>query len=133
MPLQHHKGSAQIYQNVPQIHPHPTSCTGLTVYKGGHIRLFIAHIKMLKHVLYIQCGCGMQSEVSVNLNNNMTTSLRLRYFPKSMKLNPPPPISIRPKWRKILNFLNKYVISIVQLLLVDYSWIGRYIMYMQTL
>jgi hypothetical protein len=31
----------------------------------------------------------MQSEASVNLNNDITTSLRLRYTPKYLKISPP--------------------------------------------
>jgi hypothetical protein len=46
------------------------------------------HIKVLKHFVYIQYGCGMQSEAYVNHSHDITTSLRLRSTPISRKSTP---------------------------------------------
>jgi len=53
----------------------------------------------------------MQSEASVNLNNDITTSLRLRYTPKYLKISPP----LGENSEKLLN---KCVISLFNVYLL---------------
>jgi hypothetical protein len=55
------------------------------------------HIKVPKHFVCIQYGCGVQSEAFCTLNHDITTSLRLRFTPKTPKsaLNLHRPNSVR--------------------------------------
>ena len=46
------------------------------------------HLKLLKHFVYIQYGCGMQSMGVCSLNHDLTTSYRLGHTPFSLKFNP---------------------------------------------
>jgi hypothetical protein len=46
------------------------------------------HIKVPKYFVYIQYGCGIQSEACCGLNHDITTSYRLRSTPKSPKSTP---------------------------------------------
>jgi hypothetical protein len=48
------------------------------------------HLKVLKHFVYIQYGCGMQSMEAVGLNHDTTTSYRYRlgHIPFSLKFTP---------------------------------------------
>jgi hypothetical protein len=48
------------------------------------------HIKVPKHFVYIQYGCGIQSEAIRSLNHDITTSHGLRSTPKTRKIHPPP-------------------------------------------
>ena len=43
------------------------------------------HLKLLKHFVYIQYGCGMQSMGVCSLNHDTTTSYRLGHTPFSLK------------------------------------------------
>ena len=45
------------------------------------------HLKVLKHFVYIQCGCGMQSMGVFSLNHDTTTSYRLGHTPFPLKFN----------------------------------------------
>jgi hypothetical protein len=45
-------------------------------------------MKVLKHFLYIQYGCGMQSVVVYSLNHDTTTSFRLHLTPIFQNLAP---------------------------------------------
>jgi hypothetical protein len=49
------------------------------------------HLKVLKHFIYIQYGCGMQSLGVWSLNHDTTTSYRYRlgHAPFSLKFTPP--------------------------------------------
>ncbi len=47
------------------------------------------HMKVLKHFIYFQYGCGMQLAVVYSLNHDTATSFGLRLTPIS-KLLPPP-------------------------------------------
>jgi|688.fasta_scaffold610474_1 hypothetical protein len=46
------------------------------------------HIKVLKHYVYIQHGCGMQSEASCSLIHDTPTSLGLAHTPIFQKFHP---------------------------------------------
>ena len=46
------------------------------------------HIKVPKGFVYIQYGCGVQFEACCSLNNDITTSYRLRSTPKTPKSTP---------------------------------------------
>ncbi len=53
-----------------------------------HPHVHPQHIKVLKHILYIWNGCGMQSMGLCNLNHDFTTSLRLSHTPNFPKIYP---------------------------------------------
>jgi hypothetical protein len=46
------------------------------------------HLKVLKHFVYIQYGCGMLSMGVCSLNHDTTTSYRLGHTPFSLKIHP---------------------------------------------
>ncbi len=48
----------------------------------------IQHIKVTKHFVYIQYGCGMQTEACCCLNNDITTSHGLRSTPNTPTSTP---------------------------------------------
>jgi hypothetical protein len=64
---------AQPYPSFPKIHPHLHMYYGIRVYPYAHPQ----HLKVLKHFVYIQYGCGMQSKGVCGLNHDTTTSYRL--------------------------------------------------------
>jgi hypothetical protein len=55
---------------------------GIRVYPYTHPQL----IKVLKHFVYIQYGCGIQSMGVCSLNHDTTTSYRLSHTPFFLKL-----------------------------------------------
>jgi len=55
---------AQPYPSFPKIHPHLHMYYGIRVYPYAHPQ----HLKVLKHFVYIQYGCGMQSKGVCGLN-----------------------------------------------------------------
>ncbi len=73
----HHIGS-QVYTVYPlnsKIHPRPAEAYHC---KGGPICLYRQHIKVPKHCVYIQYGCGVQSEDCCSLSFDISmTSHRL--------------------------------------------------------
>jgi hypothetical protein len=80
MTLQHHSGSdlaPQKSRSAPHLH-RPMS---VRVDPYGHSH----HLKLPKHCVYIQYGCGVQSEACCSLNHDITTSLELRSTLKSPK------------------------------------------------
>ena len=68
MTPQHHSGSPihQFSKFGPPT-PHRNYSVRVNPYAHSH------HIKVLKHIVYIQYGCGMQSEASISLNHDTTT------------------------------------------------------------
>ena len=64
-------------------HLHRRNSVRMAPYGHSHL------IKLSRHFVYIQYGCGMQSEASCSLNHDMTTSLRLRSTPQTPKSTPP--------------------------------------------
>ena len=46
------------------------------------------HLKVLKHFVYIQYGCGMQLMGVFSLNHDTTTSYKARPYPISPKIHP---------------------------------------------
>jgi len=46
------------------------------------------YLKVLKHFVYIQYGCGMQSMGVCSLNHDLTTSYRLGHAPFFLKFTP---------------------------------------------
>jgi len=58
------------YPVFPKIHPPLHMYYGIRVYPYAHPQ----HLKVLKHFVYIQYGCGMQSMGVYSLNHDTTTS-----------------------------------------------------------
>ena len=71
---------------------------GVDPYDRSH------HINEPKHFVYIQHGCGMQSEASCSLNHDITTSLGLRSTQKKHKIRPPPAQACQCKGKLIWPF-----------------------------
>ena len=46
------------------------------------------HMKVLKHIVYFQYGCGMQSVMVYSLNHDITTSFALSHTPIFLKSTP---------------------------------------------
>jgi hypothetical protein len=60
------------------------SINGIRVHPYVHPQ----HLKVLKHSVYIQHGCGMQSMGVFSLNHDTTTSYRLGHTPFFLKFSP---------------------------------------------
>jgi hypothetical protein len=54
---------------------------GISVGEGGHPYAHPQHMKVLKHLIYIQYGCGKQSAGVYSLNHDTTTSFGIRLTP----------------------------------------------------
>ncbi len=67
----------------PKIHPH-LHYYGIRVHPYAHPQ----HFKVLKHFVYIQYGCGMQSMKVCSLIHDTTTSYRLGHTPEFLKFTP---------------------------------------------
>jgi hypothetical protein len=67
-----------------KIHPHLYGHNSVRVHPYAHPQ----HLKVLKHFLFIQYGCGMQSLGVLILNHDTTTSYRLGHTPFSLKFTP---------------------------------------------
>jgi len=65
--------------------PTCTSIMAIRVYPYAHPQ----HLKVLKHFVYIHCGCGMHSIGVCSLNHDFTTSYRLGHTPLFLKFTPP--------------------------------------------
>ena len=63
--------------------PTCTMCYSYRVYPP-----YVQHLKVLKHFVYIQYGCGMQSMGVFSLNHDLTTSFRLSHTPFFLKFAP---------------------------------------------
>jgi hypothetical protein len=72
------------YPNFPKFGPHLYRYSSVGVHPYAHPQ----HMKVLKHFLYIQYGCGMQSVVVYGLNHDTATSFGLRLTPIIQKLAP---------------------------------------------
>ncbi len=78
----HHSDLAM--PNFPKIHPHQYRRNSVRVHPYAHPQ----HLKVLKHFLYIQYGCEMQSMGICSLNHDLTTSYRLGHNPFPLKFTP---------------------------------------------
>jgi hypothetical protein len=67
-----------------KIHPHPYGRNSVRVHPYAHP----LHLKVLKHFVYFQYGCGMQSMGVGSLNHDLTTSYRLGHTPFFLKFTP---------------------------------------------
>ena len=65
---------------------HLQRCISIRVYPYAHPHP--QHLKVLKHFVYIQYGCGMQSMGVCSLNHDTATSYRLGHTPFSLKSTP---------------------------------------------
>ncbi len=66
------------------MHPPITTPDALHMHYGIRVHpnfVHPPHIKVLKHFVYIQYGCGIKSKARCSLNNDSTTSFRLRFTP----------------------------------------------------
>jgi hypothetical protein len=69
--------------NFPKFTP---TCTGISV--RVHPYAHPQHIKVLKHIVYIQYGCGIQYEASCSLNHGTPTSFGFAHTPFFQNLAP---------------------------------------------
>ena len=95
-------------RSAPKPQSPPPTCTGLNIvrvdpYAHSH------HIKVPKHFVYIQYGCGIQSEACCSLNYDFTTSLRLRSAPKTPK---PTPHLHRPSSVRVDPYVHSHHINV---------------------
>jgi len=65
----------------------PTPCTRITAIRV-YPYAYPQYLKVLKHFVYIQYGCGMHSMGVCSLNHDTTTSYRLSHTPFFLKFNP---------------------------------------------
>ena len=65
------------YQNFPKFGPHLHRYNSVRVHPYAHPQ----HMKVLKHFVYFQNGCGRQSVVAYSLNHDTTTSFGLHLTP----------------------------------------------------
>ncbi len=81
------------HRNIIQARPYPIfpkytpTCicnTAIRMYPYANPQ----HLKVLKHFVYIQYGCGMQSMGVCSLNHETATSYRLGHTPFSLKFTP---------------------------------------------
>ncbi len=84
MTPQHHSGSP-----IPQFFQIWTLTPQVLQYKGN-THAHSQHIKVLKHFVYIQYGCGIQSEASYSLKYDATTSFMFAHTPIFQNLAPTP-------------------------------------------
>jgi len=75
---------ARPYPIFPKTHLHLHTYYSIRMHPYAHLQ----HLKVLRHFVYIQYGCGMQSMGVWSLNHDTTTSYRLGHTPFS--LTPPP-------------------------------------------
>jgi hypothetical protein len=82
MTPKHHTGSA--IPHFPKTHPHQHTYYSIRMHSYAHPQ----HLKVLKHFIYIQYGCGMQSMGVFSLNHDTATAYRLGHTPISLKFTP---------------------------------------------
>jgi len=85
--LYHDTATSYRLGHTPFSHKSPPTCicnTAIMMHPYAHPQ----HLKVLKHFLCIQYGCGMQSMGVWSLNHDTTTSYRLGHTPFSGKLTP---------------------------------------------
>jgi hypothetical protein len=104
----------------PQRHlaqPYPT-CTGVTVRLDPQAQP--QHMNVLKHFIYLQYGCGMQTARVCSLNHDITLSLRPHLTPMLQNWNWAPHLDImcnslrvhpyaHPPHIKVLNTWHTYL------------------------
>jgi len=61
-----------------------TMYSGIRVFPYAHLQ----RLKVLKHFVFIQYGCGMQSMGVFSLNHDTTTSCRFSHTPFPLKFTP---------------------------------------------
>jgi len=83
-PWHHNIIQARPYPIFPKTHPHLHTYYSIRVHPYAHPQ----HLKVLKHFVYIQYGCGMQSMGVFSLNRDTATSYRLGHTPFSLKSPP---------------------------------------------
>ncbi len=81
---------------------------------------------MPKHFVYIQYGCRMQSEASCSLNQDITTSLRLRpqIYPPKPKICPPPAQAYQCKGKLIWPFTPSQASNLKHCVYIQYMDVG---------
>jgi hypothetical protein len=72
------------YPNFPKFGPHLHRYNSVRVHPYAHPK----HMKVLKHFLYIQYICGMQSVAVDSLNHDTTMSFGLHLTPIFQNLAP---------------------------------------------
>ena len=75
---------ARPYPILPKFHPHLQTYYSIRMHPYAHPQ----HLKVLKHFVYIQYGCGMQSMGVWSLNNDTATSYRLGHTPFYLNFTP---------------------------------------------
>ena len=83
MTPQYHTGSA-IAPIFPKSHPHLHTYYSIRMHPYAHPQ----HLKVLKHFLYIQYGCGMQSMGVCSLNNDTSNIIQAWPYPIFPKTHP---------------------------------------------
>ena len=76
---------ARPYPIFPETHPHLHTYYSIRM----HSYALPQHLNVLKHFVYIQYGCGLQSMGVCSLNNDTTISYRLGHTQFSLKSPPP--------------------------------------------
>ncbi len=69
------------YPNIRKFGPHLQKYNSVRVHPYAHPH----HMKVLKHFIYIQYGCGMQSVGAYSLNNDPTNFLKFCPHPAQIK------------------------------------------------
>ena len=82
MTPQHHTGSA--IPQLPKFHSHLHTYYSIRMHPYANPQ----HLKVLKHFVYIQYGCGMQSMGVLSLNHDTATSYSLGHTPFFLILTP---------------------------------------------
>ncbi len=72
------------YPNRPKFGPHFHGYNSVRVHPYAHPQ----HMKVLKHLIYIQYGCGKQSAGVYSLHHDTTTSFGIRLTPIFQNLAP---------------------------------------------
>ncbi len=83
-PWHHNVIWASPYPNFQKFGPHLHRYNSVRVHPYAHPQ----HMKVLKHFIHIQYGCGMQSVVVYSLNHDTKTSFGLRLTPIFQNLAP---------------------------------------------
>ncbi len=74
------------YPNFLKFSPYLQRYSSVRVHPYAHPQ----HIKVLKYIVYIQYGCGIQSEASFSLNHDTTTLFGFRHTAIFQNLAPTP-------------------------------------------
>ncbi len=96
-------GHTPIFQNLA---PTPHRYYSVRVNPHAHSQ----HIKVLKHIVYIQYGCGMQSEASCSLNHDTPASFGFGHTPIFQNLAPTALTGICRKPPRYVPYKGTYVL-----------------------